>query len=187
MITFSRRKADILGKADKSSIGEWDKHILKLCEKINKKQEYYTLSSCSGRIILLKNLEKKQPGMFILRTHEKISFNELKKALNEAESKKENLIFKQEQPIIHVACATLKDAEEMLKKAQIAGFKHSGIMTLSENRVVLEIIGSEQLSLPIMQNGKILVDDNFLKILIKESNRRLEISWNKIEILQKII
>lgn len=187
MITFARRKQDILSKADKSSIGEWDKPILKLCEKINKFENYYTLSSCSGRIVLIKNLEKKQPDMFIFRTHEKAKFFDLKKSLESASENKESLIFKQEPPIIHIACKNLKDAEEMLKKAQFTGFKHSGIMTISEKRIVLEIIGSEQLAFPIIEKGKILVDDNFLNTLIPESNRRLEIGWEKLRKLEKIL
>jgi tRNA wybutosine-synthesizing protein 3 len=185
MITFSRRKADCLGKDDKSSIGSWDKPILKLCDKINAKQEYYTLSTCSGRVVLIKNLDKKQPGMFIFRSHEKISFEELKKAIENAEKTRETLIFKQEQPILHVACKTLKDSEEMLKKAQLAGFKHSGVIAFSEKRIVLEIIGSEQLALPIMEKGKLLVNEEFLKILVRESNNRLEKGWEKIKKLEK--
>jgi tRNA wybutosine-synthesizing protein 3 len=187
MITFSRRKQDCLSKNDKSSIGEWDEPILKLCDKINKLENYYTLSSCSGRIVLIKNLEKKQPGMFIFRSHEKVSFEELQRILKEAEKNKETLIFKQEQPIIHVACENLKDSEKMLKKAQESGFKHSGIISILENRIVVEIIGSEQLALPILEKGKILVDNNFLEILLKESNRRLEKGWEKINKLEKSV
>ena len=185
--TFEKRKSDCLSKADKSSIGEWDEPIRGLCKKINAKDRYYTLSSCSGRIVLIRNLEKKQPDMFVFRSHEKTSFEELKKALLDAEKKKETLIFKQEQPILHVACTTLDDAEQILRKAQLAGFKHSGIMNISESRIVLEIIGSEQLSLPITQAGKNLVNDDFLEILVKESNRRLEIGWEKIRRLERTI
>jgi tRNA wybutosine-synthesizing protein 3 len=187
MITFERRKQDCLGKDDKSSIGGWDKHIVSLCEKINKLENYYTLSSCSGRIVLLKNLEKKQPGMFVFRSHEKIRFEQIKKALENYRNDKgkDGLIFKQEQPILHVACKTLDDAEKMLKMAQEAGFKHSGIMSIADSRIVVEIIGSEQLALPIFASGKIPVDDDFLKMLVKESNSRLEIGWSKIKKLEK--
>jgi len=184
MITFQRRKSDILKKADKSSIGSWDKHIQKLCGKINALENYYTLSSCSGRIVLLKNLEKKQPDMFVLRSHEKIKFEDVKKAL-ENYSGKESLIFKQEPPILHVACATLGDAEKMLRLAQLAGFKHSGIISIAEKRMVVEIIGSEQLALPVYAGGKILVSDELLKILVKESNLRLLKGWEKVNKLYK--
>lgn len=186
MITFQRRKSDCLGKDDKSSIGSWDKPIAQLCEKINKKKEYYTLSSCSGRIVLVKNLEKKQPDMFVFRSHEKVSFRELKKKLLEAEKNKENLIFKQESVILHVCCDKLEDAEKLLEKARESGWKNSGIMS-TRGRIVLELRSTEYLALPIMMNGKLLVDDEFLKILLKESNKRLEKTWEKINRLEKIV
>lgn len=190
MITFERRKEDILKKGDKSDIGEIDVKIRKLCEKINKKDNYYTLSSCSGRIVLIKNIDKKQGDLFVFRSHEKIGFNQLKKALEDYKDKKESkegLVFKQESPIIHVACKTLEDAEVILRKAQTAGMKHSGIISIAENRIAVEIIGSEQLALPIINNGKILVNDDFLKILVEESNKRLEKSWQRIEKLEKLV
>jgi tRNA wybutosine-synthesizing protein 3 len=186
MITFERRKDDCLSKNDKSSIGEIDEPILDLCNKINKLENYYTLSSCSGRIVLIKNLDKKQPGMFVFRSHDLVKFSELKQSLLEYKEK-ESLIFKQEQPILHVACRTLEDAEKILKIAKEAGFKHSGIISIAESRIVVEIIGSEQLALPILEKGKILLDEFYLKILIRESNERLKKSWEKIKKLQKAL
>ena len=186
MITFARRKEDCLKKDDKSSIGSWDKPIKNLCEKINRKENYYTLSSCSGRIVLIKNLEKKQPGMFVLRTHAKISFEELKKSLTAAEKNKEDLIFKQESVILHVCCKTLDNAEKLLNESRICGWKNSGIMS-TRGRIVLELRSTEYLALPIMEHGRVLVGDDFLKILVKESNKRLLKTWEKIHKLEKMI
>lgn len=186
MITFSRRKSDCLKKDDKSSIGSWDKPILRLCEEINKKKNLYTLSSCSGRIVLIKNLEKKQSGMFVFRSHAKITFDEIINALKNAEKKKETLIFKQEPPILHVCCENIGDAENMLEKAKASGWKNSGIMS-TRGRIVLELRSTEYLALPIMLNGKILVDGEFLKILVRESNKRLENGWRKINNFYKIL
>ncbi len=186
MITFERRKEDCLKKDDKSSIGEIDRPIKSLCEKINKLENYYTLSSCSGRVVLIKNLEKKQAGMFVFRTHNKISFKEIKQELSKASDKKENLIFKQESCILHVCCKSLEDAEKLLNKARICGWKNSGIMTAS-TRIVLELRSTEYLALPIMNSGKLLVDEDYLKVLVKESNKRLEKTWEKINKLEKLI
>jgi len=184
MITFSRRKQDTLKKDDKSSIGEWDKPIEKLCNKINSLKNFYTLSSCSGRIVLIKNLDKKQPGMFIFRSHEKVSFNEIMKALEIASKNKETLIFKQEPPILHVCCEKLEDAEKILSIARECGWKNSGIMS-TQGRIVVEMRSTEYLALPIMLSGKILVNEEFIKILVKESNKRVVKGWEKIQKLEK--
>jgi tRNA wybutosine-synthesizing protein 3 len=184
MITFERRKSDCLGKDDKSSIGSWDKPILALCTRINKLENFYTLSSCSGRIVLIKNLDKKQPGMFVLRTHNKTKLVELISFLKKAEETKETLIFKQEPPILHVCCKTLEDAEELLEKSRISGWKNSGIMS-TRGRIVLELRSTEYLALPIMEKGKLLVNEEFLRILVREGNNRLEKGWEKIQKLDK--
>jgi len=186
MITFSRRKQDCLKKDDKSSIGRWDKPILSLCNKINKIETFYTLSSCSGRIVLIKNLDKKQPGMFIFRSHGKVSFDEISRALKKANETGETLIFKQEPPILHVCCESLENAENLLNKARESGWKNSGIMS-TRGRIVLELRSTEYLALPIMEKGKILVSEDFLKILVRESNNRIEKGWEKIEKLEKTI
>ena len=186
MITFTRRKQDTLKKDDKSSIGSWDKPIEKLCNKINSLKNFYTLSSCSGRIVLIKNLDKKQPGMFIFRSHEEVNFNEIIDALTHAAKNKETLIFKQEPPILHVCCEKLEDAEKILNIARECGWKNSGIMS-TQGRIVVEMRSTEYLALPIMLSGKILVNEEFLKILVKESNKRVVKGWEKIGKLEKSI
>jgi tRNA wybutosine-synthesizing protein 3 len=124
--------------------------------------------------------------MFVLRTHDKITFNELRKSLNESETNKEDLNFKQEAVILHVCCKKLEDAETLLNKARDAGWKNSGIMS-TKGRIVLELRSTEYLALPIMEKGKLLVSDEFLKILVKESNIRLLKTWEKIDKLEKVI
>ncbi len=56
---FQQRKKDILSKRDKSYKGNWDKHIKNLCDKINLSRNYCTTSSCSGRVVLMIDQEKK--------------------------------------------------------------------------------------------------------------------------------
>lgn len=183
-VAFEKRKFDCLGKDDKSSIGSWDKPILDLCNKINSKNNLYTLSSCSGRIVLIKNIDKKTHDLFVLRTHDKITFAQLKKSLQNYNGK-EGLVFKQEPPILHICCKSLEDAEQLLNKARLAGWKNSGIMSLS-GRIVLELRSTESLALPIF-NKTLLVEDDFLKILVKEANKKLEKSWEKINNLEKSV
>jgi len=183
-MTFQQRKKDVLSKIDKSSIGGWDKRVLGLCEKINKSEHYYTTSSCSGRIIIIKDEDKKVPGLFEFVSHDKISFELLKKEIEKI--KKGNFKFKTEPLILHVACETLEDAEKLLKKAQFAGWKRSGAISLGKN-IVLELISTEKLEFPLINDGRALIDDNFMKIIAEKANKNLENGWLKIEKLQKFL
>lgn len=187
MKQFAEIKKDILGRKDKSDIGKLDNHILELCGKINKRKEYYTTSSCSGRIVLIIADEKKKSGLFLFRTHEKLLLGQFKQEISKILGKTSKLIyFKQEPCILHVACASLSYAQVLLDKAKLAGWKNSGIMN-SRGKIILEMRSTEKLELPIINNGKILVSDDFLSILARESNSRLERSWKKIRKLEKII
>lgn len=184
-MTFEDMKTKQLSKSDKSSIGKWDDKIKSLCDKLNKRKEYYTTSSCAGRIVLLKSSKKKIENAFLFRTHNKISFNELKKALKNI-SYDGFVEFQQSTCILHVACDSLKSAQNLVNKAKLAGWKHSGIMT-TEKRFMIELHSTEKISFPIMSGGKLLVDDDFLKIVVKEANEKLERTWNKIKKLEKTI
>lgn len=182
---FQQRKKDVLSKIDKSSIGKWDEKILGLCEKINSLENYYTTSSCSGRIVLIKCSDKKGPDLFEFVSHDFIDFTKLKGSLDKIEY--EGAVkFKSEPCIIHIACSDLESAEELLNKGREAGWKRSGILSLGKN-IIVELNSTEKLEFPIMKNGKVLVDDDFLKLIVHGANNNLKKSWEKIEKLEESI
>ena len=192
---FVQGKNTTLSKLDKSSKKSWDKKIIGLCDKINSLENYYTTSSCSGRVVLIVDNAKKGPGLFVKVWHELINLEELKNELDtlraypETSSKKmftKGIIFKQEPVILHVACESLEDALSFLKKARTIGFKRGGIIS-GGKRFVLELIGTEKLELPIIKEGRILVDDKFLRLIVKKSNENLKKSWKRIEKLNNIL
>ncbi|MBI2659990.1 hypothetical protein HYX07_02415, partial [Candidatus Woesearchaeota archaeon] len=51
---FAKEKSDFLRKKDKSKKGFIDKDAVKIVNCINSKSDYYTTSSCAGRIVLLE-------------------------------------------------------------------------------------------------------------------------------------
>ena len=186
MNSFQKRKKDVLSKLDKSSIGKWDEKIKPLCDKINSLENYYTTSSCSGRIMLMIDVEKKGEGLFVFVSHDKVSFKKLKDEINFALKKNNKIKFKVEPPILHISCESLKDAEKIQEKSRLAGWKISGIIGMKNNFTV-ELNGTERMEFPIIQNKKILVDDEFLKIVVDEANNKLEKSWMRIDKLEKLI
>jgi len=189
MKSFEFLKKQQLLRQDKSDKSCIDKKILQLMKKINSKKDYYTTSSCSGRIVLIKAKEKKQEGLFLYRTHEKISIRKLKTELQKAVKKYTGLIyFKMEGCIIHVACSSMRKAHELLNKAKLAGWKKSGIIApeSKKNRFVCELASTEKIEMPIINKRKILVSPEFLKILAAEANKKLGRTWQKIKKLEKI-
>lgn len=213
MKNFAKRKQDILSKIDKSSKQSWDEKIFDLCEKINEKENYYTTSSCAGRVVILIDKEKKQGGIFLKVYHDFVSLKQLKedldkiscsrcsqdnkqltknssinyvKRLSSALARSNLIKFKQEPCILHVACESLEDAQSLLDNAKLAGWKRSGIIA-SGKRFVCELNGTEKLEFPIIDKGKVLVNDEFLKLVVAKSNENLKKSWEKIERLKKLL
>ncbi|MBD3252314.1 hypothetical protein GF386_01135 [Candidatus Pacearchaeota archaeon] len=184
MDKFDLEKKKQLDRQDRSNIGNWDLKIRSLCNKINRKRNYYTTSSCAGRIILMKYSDKKEENIFLYRTHNRISFKELKKALKEI-NYKDLIEFQQTSCILHVACRSLEDAQDIVDKAKFAGWKRSGIMS-TRKRFMVELHSTESMSFPVKQE-RILVDDYYLKLIVKIANSKLERIWNKIKKLKEII
>jgi len=184
-MNFLNNKKNVLERKDKSNEGSWDKKIDGLCRKINARKEYYTTSSCSGRINLVKGFPEKAEDVFLFKSHEKISFLQLKKELEKAGKYKGLIYFKQEPCILHVACLDLESAKKLLNKARDVGWMRSGL--ISDKKIILELISTEKLELPIINNGKLLVDENYLKLLVKEANKKLTRTWEKVKKLEKLV
>lgn len=184
MDTFTQRKESILLKDDKSNKKSWDSKIQVLCDALNETIDYYTTSSCSGKSVLIEEKTGKDGSYYLWTSHELITVEELKKALFEV---KDGVVkFKSESPILHVGCRTLGFSQLLVNNAKKAGFKRSGIMTTSDKYMV-EISSSEKLELPIVKNGKVLVDDEFLSELVNQSNLRRQNGWKKIGALTELI
>lgn len=185
-MNFDKEKKDCLSKIDKSKKGSVDKEIKQLVDLINSLKDYYTTSSCSGRILLIKKPKsgKKCDVEFFFSKHDKVNFNEIKNKLKNIP--KDDLWFRQESMILHVACRTIENAQKILDLSNNAGFKHSGIIT-TRKKIVVEIIGPEQFDTIIAINGKIFVNDNYLRLLVNEANKKLEINSKKIKKFYKLV
>lgn len=52
---------------------------------------------------------------------------------------------------------------------------------------MVELNSTEKIEFPIINKNRILADDIFLKLIVKESNKKLKLSWDKIKRLEKEI
>lgn len=178
-MTFENQKKTFLKRLDKSKKGSIDREIIPLINKINKNPDYYTTSSCSGRIVLIT--AGKKPAEWIFTSHKQVAFRQIKQINLE----KKDVWFKMEPFIIHVACRTLEHAQKILNKARAVGFKRSGIQSIRKN--IVEIISTEKIDAPIAEKGNLLIDDIYLKKLIKEANKKLKSTRLKIKRFQRKI
>jgi tRNA wybutosine-synthesizing protein 3 len=175
---FNQTKNNILSREDLSKKGSVDVEIKEIVDLINNHPDYCTTSSCSGRITLLERIsDKKFETNWLIASHQPVTFEEIKEKLD---SDKEVWLM-QESFILHVFCRTIEKAEELLKYCREVGFKHSGIISVT-NKIMVEVMGNEKVETIIIKDGKNFIDDNYLKVLIDSCNERMLSNREKMDI-----
>ncbi|MCX8158285.1 MAG: hypothetical protein N3D73_01310 [Candidatus Diapherotrites archaeon] len=158
-----------------------DQQMIDLCKLINSTEDYFTSSSCAGRIMLLDVVgdENKKDSKFHAKWHRKISLQELKIEL--AKRSKGVLWLRVEPFIIHIGCKNLEKAKKILEVKNKAGIKRGGIIFAEEGKYLLELTGTQFVSLPLVKDNKILVDENYLSYLIEISNKKISQNYKRLE------
>jgi tRNA wybutosine-synthesizing protein 3 len=178
---------DKLGHTDKSKKGEVDELVKPLIKLINSDDNYFTTSSCSGRIMILIPSKIKQDVKWLFFSHEPVETSDLiSKIHNLVDKSKEELWFKLEGFILHVACRDIESAQRLLNIAKDSGLKRSGIISTTA-KVMVEIISSELLETPISKNNNLMVEDNYLEFIIDEANAKLRRTHNRIKKLELML
>ncbi|MGB9674774.1 MAG: tRNA-wybutosine modification methyltransferase TYW3 [Nanopusillaceae archaeon] len=167
-----------------------DQPIYYLLNYINSLNDFFTTSSCSGRIILIKipKSGKKNEAKFLFKSHYPVDFYYIWFKLKDVyKIYEEKIYFKQEPFILHVAARNLDRGYEILEYARKAGFKHSGIFLISKDRIMVEIIGNEKIETLVAKNRELLVDEKYFFKLVEEANDKLKKVKTNIEKFYKIL
>ncbi len=162
--------------------GKADTPIIPLCRFLNETKNYYTSSSCSGRITLLK-MEKdqtKKEASFHRRWHETVGFEEFWKAINEKTERKE-LWVKQEPFILHIGTNNIENAKKVLSIMKKAGVKRGGINLVQKDKILLEVTGTHNLTMPIKTENKMLLSREYLEIALEKANRKMEENGKRLK------
>ncbi len=172
-MAFLSQKKTYLAKMDKSKKGSIDEKAVLLLTKINEMKDYYTTSSCSGRVYLWKGTGKKSETEWLKVSHEPIDED-----FFQTDERQEVVWLRLEGFILHVACSNLEAATALLEKAR-QFYKKSCLLSAS-SKFIVEIRGSEFMEIPLYKDGKLLFcgDLEWLKDLI---NTKLEKMWEGME------
>ncbi|AAL82158.1 hypothetical protein PF2034 [Pyrococcus furiosus DSM 3638] len=149
-----------------------DEDIVELLLLINSIKGVYTTSSCSGRIGIIEepSLGAKPLSRWLIKVHRPIKFEEAKKALKNAQK---GLIFlKSQPPIFHVVTESLELARKIHEIGLSSGFKYTTYKVISR-RYLVEINGTEYLTVPLGKDGKVFVTDEYLEFVIEIGNQML--------------
>ena len=172
------RALKMLDKAKSKKIV--DTGIEQILDLINKSNEFYTSSSCSGRIVLIElpKIGDKKGANFLGKWHKLINQNEI--VLAAKKGKNGMLWLLAQSPILHISAETKNAADKLLKIAISCGFKNSGLKSII-GKIIVEICSTERLDAPIGNNGSLFCNKEYLNLLVDISNEIIERSSYKLQ------
>ncbi len=169
------------------NIGYLDPGIDNLLIKLNNKL-IKTTSTCTGRITVVEGehpWERGSDGSRILyKTHIKLNKYVL---IEKIKSPPCFLWLRVSGPILHMRVASLECALYLIKNSRKYGFKHSGIISLSNDEYVVELMSGSQLMIPLKLYCNTIIDLNKIDLIVNYSNKLLKENKRKLLNLIKFI
>lgn len=178
---FGMAKATAVGKLEKAvKEKKCDEMLVDFLTYFNSKKDYYTSSSCAGRILLLSTpSNKKLDAGFVFKEHRTVKAEEILKALRN--TGEEKVWLKAEPFIFHLGARTLDNARKLLEVKLKAGVRRGGIMIAKEGKYLLEFVGSQYLSVPVKDKGKEVFSEKELSYLVGEANKKVSENYSCLE------
>jgi tRNA wybutosine-synthesizing protein 3 len=161
-----------------------DKKARPILTLLNEADDFFTTSSCSGRIVVMEIplIGKKDEAHFLGRWHQEVEVREIIEAMQKYTQGEGWLLV--QSPIFHVSTLNMERAKELLRVALKSGFKNSGIKSFN-GRVVVEICSTERLDFLFAKNGKMLYLE--LDEVVKSANIMIKRIKERLERLEKNI
>jgi len=185
ILSFEQQKRNVLSRKDNSKKGSIDRGVKEIVEMINSLDDFYTTSSCSGRIMLIERKScKKNEAEWLFSSHDAVAIDELLEALKHIPEKP--VWFKQENLILHVCARNFECAKRLLNIARDSGFKRSGIMSANK-KFMIEIESADNINALIAKDGRLLVGKEYLAALLNEANQKMKINNERIRKLFSMI
>jgi len=181
---FEMQKLEALHKLREAiKKGEVDENALEILNFINSLPDFYTTSSCSGRISLFVELGSKPENYWLGKWHREVSLDEILERLKKLPSK--GVIWLRYEPsIFHIVAKSLEKAKKVLEIARSSGYKRAGIQVLKEGRFVVEIADTERIDVPIGENSKLFIQEDYLKHLVRFANEKFRKGSRKLKRLE---
>lgn len=163
-----------------------DLQMIPLCGFVAGTRDFFTSSSCAGRIILLQlpKDENKKQASFHKKWHRAVSEEELWQGIN-AESVGE-LWFKLDPFILHIGANSLQNANKILDAMKKAGVKRGGIIVAKPGKFLIELQGTQSMAFPVKKDGKALVDEKFMEYILQRANKKLEKNYEQLKRLESV-
>ncbi|GAB6134842.1 tRNA(Phe) 7-((3-amino-3-carboxypropyl)-4-demethylwyosine(37)-N(4))-methyltransferase Taw3 [Thermococcus prieurii] len=183
---FEEQKAKAMEGLSKAlEEGKVDEDIISLLAKINALENYFTTSSCSGRISVMEmpHFGDKVNSVWLGKWHREVTIEEVFEAIRKHKSGQ--LWFLVRSPILHVGARTMEDAVKLLNLAIGLGFKYSNIKSVSHRKLLVEIRSTERMDVPLGADGELWVSENYIERIVNIANDQLRRFKGKLKRLEE--
>lgn len=175
---------------DKSRAGKVDEAIRSLVDTINDSSDYYTTSSCAGRIILVQST----PGVtgyadmdWLFVSHNTVKDSSpIEEALKTIKHEKGSEVWLNMEAFIVAICArNVASAQKLLDVCRTsAGLKRCCITGVKQNRVIMALMDTQRIETLVAKDGKTLVSNEYLDTLIQIANEKLNKTRQRMKRLE---
>jgi len=160
-----------------------DEEVAGIIEKLNRLEDFYTTSSCSGRVALIciPEIGAKREAEFIGKWHRAVTKEEVLAAIKAPKQGEVWLL--SQSPILHVSCRGLEKAKALLRIAIESGFKYSGIKAISKDngKVMMEIMSTERMDVPLGEDDMLFCGESYMGYIVSKANFMLTRGKGKLE------
>ncbi|KAK9861886.1 hypothetical protein WJX84_010417 [Apatococcus fuscideae] len=187
--SFNQKKTQALialQAADKSRKGSVDAPIVELVNDLNRHEDIFTTSSCSGRISVFAEPDAqtraagKKGGAWAYATHGLAALQDIQESIAPHVQNGSQLIFRCEAFILHANVRNTAIAQKLLGCARATGFRESG-MTMGRSGIVVAVRCSIRLEVPVAEDGRMLVAADYMQYLVRQANAKMETNWHRID------
>ncbi|XP_070831139.1 tRNA wybutosine-synthesizing protein 3 homolog [Chaetodon trifascialis] len=180
--TFSQWKKQCLNKLDQSKKGSVDEDIGHVVSLLNSREEFFTTSSCSGRIVLIDGAPErsdvqKQNCVWLFVSHQTCTSEDLISGLQRSSG---DAVLKFEPFVLHVQCRRLEDAQLMHSVAINSGFRNSGLTVSKTGKIITAVRSTHGLEVPLTNEGRLLVEHEYIRFLTQIANQKMEENLRRI-------
>jgi tRNA wybutosine-synthesizing protein 3 len=180
MTLFEERKKKAL---ERLRIRGADEEVAGIIEELNRLDDFYTTSSCSGRVALIciPEIGAKREAEFIGKWHRAVTKEEVLAAIKAP--KQGEIWLLSQSPILHVSCRGLEKAKALLRIAIESGFKYSGIKAISNDngKVMVEIMSTERMDVPLGEGDMLFCGESYMGYIVSKANFTLTRGKGKLK------
>ncbi len=186
---WRKRKEEFLRRLlEDEEIGYLDNDIKDVLMMFFSMDGAFTMSSCSGRIALV---DAPMPWLrdrssVVFKKHDTVSTDEVRGILRSPVMWRLWLVVT--GPIIHVSALDMETAKKVLEIGRAAGFKHSGILSMSNKGITVELVSGVGMTVLLREGSKYVVDPGEgLEVLVRVANEALREGKKRLERLREVL